>query len=273
MSDLNAQFASYIKEDSDFATQTGHPKVGPLDGVISADDSEFAAYELHKPEYLERVNAFLAALTQRPYINPYAACGHLKTKLAIAGLDFEAPTFTGLMGKSSMPVFQWGHPTPFEIEFGWVCVKGWYTLSAQILPSMIRPANPIAEKQEKKSDDESLEEAQSAPRGYFPSKNSNYRSGKKTHQKGTAIAANLRKNHYTLKTTLGDGSRVYTHTQGHSVHIHAAAMHGSTFSTYDPKGSLMGHGTSVAALRQHLATVHGRINDHKHSKGGFKNVS
>lgn len=263
MSNLDIHFGEFLAENRH---HTGEPKVGPMDGTFAADGDDYAAYQLDEPIYLNRLNAWLGALSQRPYINPYVALGVLKNKLTLCGIDFEnRGDFNigfGANGTFSTPLKQWGKSSDWSLKIHWVVVKGLYTLDAELV-------------KEKKSSSEINEKPilEKVEKGYFNYKNDSYRSGKASKQRGTGLADNLKKHGYALKTTLGDGSRVYTHTQGHALHIHTQGLHGATFSSYDPAGNIMGRGTSTAALRKHLATIHGRINDHKKSKGGFNNVS
>jgi hypothetical protein len=125
--DINTLFEQFI------TVSPGPPSVTPFDGVVAASDSQHALYQLtSNPEMLDRINAWLLALSARPYINPYTMAETIKQKLAVAGIDFKCPKFQEEIGKESNPIKQFGNPTEYYITFRWIGVKGWYTILAKI---------------------------------------------------------------------------------------------------------------------------------------------
>lgn len=233
--DINQAFTEYLKEDHDYPSPYGVPTISS-DGVVATGDQNKAAYQVTSdPEVLDKVNAWLAALTTRPYINAYAVTIYLKQKLAIAGLDFKEPKIEGESGQVEVPVTQWGNPTNFTLNFRWVRAHGWYTISAELTGTPVEKA-PIAEEDEIDEDTELVDEAPS------PFSIINSQQKRKAYQnlrlakrhKNQLININLRKlltnaakaGGKALKVAFGFGG--YTSNQGRSTHIHTKALRGKT---------------------------------------------
>jgi len=227
----NSIFMEYLIEDSDYPTTFGLPKVGPTDGVPSADDDIKSAHQVTTdPEMLDRFNPWLAALTQRPYINAYSVIMYLRQKMAISGLDFKEPSFKGDAGSESVPVTQWGNPTSLNLHFNWVKVRGWYTISANLVGVVKLPE----EIQEEGTDvDESSNPFSILNQSANNRKNKIQRLFKRNSTPNRIVAKGMRAaireintGSHALKAAIGTGG--YTHTQGRGLHIHTKALRGKS---------------------------------------------
>jgi len=238
---IDKAFKQFV-EDSDYPAQGSIiAKVGPLDGIPAADDDIKAPFQLTKDnEMLERVNAWLSSVVTRPYMNPHTVMGIIKQKLATASVDFDAPVFTGAYGNDLKPLKQFGHPTSFNLDVHWVLTKGWYTLNVQILGSVVPEVNFNERSGEDKSDI-------SGSRILDETWNS-----KKTIGHHRTLSGHG----YALKHTLPDGTQVYTHSQGHKIHIHQHAQRGLSFTALDPSGKQLMKANGSHNLHKLLRRIH-----------------
>jgi len=133
----------------------GNARVGPMDGPISADDVEVGAHNVHDPSVLDRINSFVGAMGDKPYINPYYAINRLWTKLQTIGISFNVDDvkFEDEKGKISLPLSQYGGrygfvdmdgivkqddgisgrlPGGLNLVITYVKIKGLVTMEAQI---------------------------------------------------------------------------------------------------------------------------------------------
>ena len=56
----------------------------------SVEDGSMGAHNVHNPDVLKRVNAFVGSVAMKEYLNPQQAVDELKNKLMRIGLNFEA---------------------------------------------------------------------------------------------------------------------------------------------------------------------------------------
>ena len=94
-------FKEHLKEDT-----------GKMVGTVpssgdSIEDGSIGAHNIHDPEVLKRVNAFVGAIGDGEYLNPQAAVEQLSSKLATIGLGFNA-TLDGDKGTTTAEVTQIG---------------------------------------------------------------------------------------------------------------------------------------------------------------------
>lgn len=242
----NEVFAEYLKEDSDYPTTYGLPKVGPMDGVVSADDDTHSPHQVTSdPDTLNRVNAWLASLTMRPYINAYSVIQYLKQKLTITGLDFKEPKFNGEYGTESVPVLQWGNPTSLVMNFKWVRTHGWYTISAE-LEGKVTPAEPISEDEAKEGEEVSessnpfslINTRQNWRRQRIQRLFKRNQSSSRVASMGMrkALSSGATKAGHAIKAAFGSGG--YTHTQGRKTHIHQKALRSKSFLSPNSIGKM-----------------------------------
>ena len=80
-------FKQHMKEDHGYAGG----QVGTATSV-SPEDSNIGAHNIHDPQVMEKVNAFVSSICTQEYINPKAAMEQLANKLATIGLSFKVPS-------------------------------------------------------------------------------------------------------------------------------------------------------------------------------------
>ena len=56
----------------------------------SVEDGSMGVHNVHNPDVLKRVNAFVGSVAMKEYLNPQQAVDELKNKLMRIGLNFEA---------------------------------------------------------------------------------------------------------------------------------------------------------------------------------------
>ena len=99
-------FKQHIKEGS----YTGY--MGDAKGVgvavqNSIEDSNIGAHNIHDPEVLKQVNAFVGSIAEREYLSPQKAVNELKEKLGRVGLSFDCQ-IEGDKGSKTVDVKQFG---------------------------------------------------------------------------------------------------------------------------------------------------------------------
>ena len=99
-------FKQHIKEGS----YTGY--MGDAQGVgvavqNSIEDSNIGAHNIHDPEVLKQVNAFVGSIAEREYLSPQKAVNELKEKLGRVGLSFDCQ-IEGDKGSKTVDVKQFG---------------------------------------------------------------------------------------------------------------------------------------------------------------------
>ena len=80
-------------------------------GVETSDaveDSVLGTQNIHDPDVLKRVNAFVGSVAEQEYIKPQFAFDKLKEKLARIGLTVSDASLTGDNGKVTAEVKQFG---------------------------------------------------------------------------------------------------------------------------------------------------------------------
>ena len=96
-------FKSYINEETvskPAGPSTQHPK--------SVEDGVIGAHNIHDPEVLKRVNAFVEALADSEFLTPQAAIHGLREKLMRIGLQFGDVETPGKNGTATVEVVQFG---------------------------------------------------------------------------------------------------------------------------------------------------------------------
>ena len=74
----------------------------------SPEDGSIGVHNIHTPEVLERVNAFVSSIADREFIKPQQAIDELKEKLQRIGLTCGDCTLEGPNGKTTVEVKQFG---------------------------------------------------------------------------------------------------------------------------------------------------------------------
>ena len=69
----------------------------------SVEDGWMGVHNVHNPDVLKRVNAFVGSVAMKEYLNPQQAVDELKNKLMRIGLNFEA-TIEGDKGTTTVDV-------------------------------------------------------------------------------------------------------------------------------------------------------------------------
>ena len=69
----------------------------------SVEDGSMGVHNVHNPDVLKRVNAFVGSVAMKEYLNPQQAVDELKNKLMRIGLYFEA-TIEGDKGTTTVDV-------------------------------------------------------------------------------------------------------------------------------------------------------------------------
>jgi len=73
----------------------------------SIEDSNIGAHNIHDPEVLKQVNAFVGSIAEREYLSPQKAVNELKEKLSRVGLHFDCQV-EGDKGSKTVDVKQFG---------------------------------------------------------------------------------------------------------------------------------------------------------------------
>ena len=100
-------FKQHMKEDHGYAGG----QVGTATSV-SPEDSNIGAHNIHDPQVMEKVNAFVSSICTQEYINPKAAMEQLANKLATIGLSFRIPSD----GNATVEVAQFGGRFGKEVD-------------------------------------------------------------------------------------------------------------------------------------------------------------
>ena len=97
-------FKQHIKESGYEGDAMG---VGTMD-QNSVEDSAIGAHNIHDPEVLKRVNAFVGSIADGEFLKPQQAVDTLREKLNRIGLTVSPVTMTGEKGKVTAEVKQFG---------------------------------------------------------------------------------------------------------------------------------------------------------------------
>ena len=73
----------------------------------SIEDGSVGVHNVHDPDVLKRVNAFVGSIADKEYLNPQQAVDELKEKLGRIGLGFDAK-IEGDKGSQTVEVKQFG---------------------------------------------------------------------------------------------------------------------------------------------------------------------
>ena len=99
-------FKQHVKEGS----YSGDRGDGQGVGVAvqnSIEDGSLGAHNIHDPEVLKQVNAFVGSIAEREYLSPQKAVNELKEKLGRVGLSFDCQV-EGDKGSKTVDVKQFG---------------------------------------------------------------------------------------------------------------------------------------------------------------------
>ena len=98
-------FKQHVKE-----AHSGYMGDGQGVGVAvqnSVEDGNISAANIHDPEVLKQVNAFVGSIAEREYLSPQKAVNELKEKLSRVGLSFDCQ-IEGDKGSKTIEVKQFG---------------------------------------------------------------------------------------------------------------------------------------------------------------------
>ena len=96
-------FKQHIKEGSDkTAAAVGSQTTN------SVEDGSIGVHNIHDPDVLKRVNAFVGSIAEQEYIKPQFAVDKLREKLQRIGLDMGDVDIKGDKGKITTEVKQFG---------------------------------------------------------------------------------------------------------------------------------------------------------------------
>ena len=98
-------FKQHVKE-----AHSGYMGDGQGVGVAvqnSVEDGNISAANIHDPEVLKQVNAFVGSIAEREYLSPQKAVNELKEKLGRVGLSFDCQV-EGDKGSKTVDVKQFG---------------------------------------------------------------------------------------------------------------------------------------------------------------------
>ncbi len=222
--DINKKFNLFLED------YPGNPHQGPITaGYTAIDDVDTSVYK-YTPEFVDKLNFYLADLKSAPAINPYTALTMLRMKFNMIGIDFGKPLLTGDSGHVNIPLLKyggkygvdlktgsigrdngWGEDAPgFYIHLDYLKHDGRWTLSAKI---------------EKGSGDNMNE---SFILGKFKDPSEVARNKSKAAMVKTSVADNPPQNHLGIKARI-DG-----------LHQHAAQAHfDAAFTHRDVSNSLL----------------------------------
>ena len=80
-------FKQHIKEYKGYAGDAYG--VGTIGSETSIEGGSIGVHNIHIPEVLEKVNAFVGSIADKEYLRPQAALEQLKAKLGSLGLSFK----------------------------------------------------------------------------------------------------------------------------------------------------------------------------------------
>ena len=78
-------FKQHIKEEGEGIGTTLQPK--------AVEDGSIGVHNVHDPDVLKRVNAFVQSISMKEYIDPHHAINELRSKLMRIGLNFGPVVF------------------------------------------------------------------------------------------------------------------------------------------------------------------------------------
>ena len=73
-------FKQHVKEEGEGIGTTHNPR--------AVEDGSIGVHNVHDPDVLKRVNAFVQSLSMKEYIDPHHAINELRSKLMRIGLNF-----------------------------------------------------------------------------------------------------------------------------------------------------------------------------------------
>ena len=93
-------FKQHIREEGEGIGTTLQPK--------AVEDGSIGVHNVHDPDVLKRVNAFVGSVAEQEYIKPQFAVDKLKEKLERIGLNVSDAALEGDNGKVTAEVKQFG---------------------------------------------------------------------------------------------------------------------------------------------------------------------
>ncbi len=101
-------FKQHIKEGNKSQMYVGDAAGVGTQVQNSVEDSAIGAHNIHDPEVLKRVNAFVGSIADGEFLKPQQAVDTLREKLNRIGLTVSPVTMTGKKGKVTAEVKQFG---------------------------------------------------------------------------------------------------------------------------------------------------------------------
>ena len=101
-------FKQHIKEGNKSQMYVGDAAGVGTQVQNSVEDSAIGAHNIHDPEVLKRVNAFVGSIADGEFLKPQHAVDTLREKLNRIGLTVSPVTMTGEKGKVTAEVKQFG---------------------------------------------------------------------------------------------------------------------------------------------------------------------
>ena len=101
-------FKQHIKEGNKSQMYVGDAAGVGTQVQNSVEDSAIGAHNIHDPEVLKRVNAFVGSIADGEFLKPQQAVDSLREKLNRIGLTVSPVTMTGEKGKVTAEVKQFG---------------------------------------------------------------------------------------------------------------------------------------------------------------------
>jgi len=101
-------FKQHIKEGNKSQMYVGDAAGVGTQVQNSVEDSALGAHNIHDPEVLKRVNAFVGSIADGEFLKPQQAVDSLREKLNRIGLTVSPVTMTGEKGKVTAEVKQFG---------------------------------------------------------------------------------------------------------------------------------------------------------------------
>jgi hypothetical protein len=193
-----------------------NPMAPIANGILGAGNNN--EHELYELSSIDSINAYLAALTARPFINPYYAIDDIKVRCASFGIDFEGIDFTEDYDTVTRPVKQWGKPTGHVISITYFKNKGLFTLGLEVSPAPVEEEVNISE-------EEKIEEGELDPQN----------GGKQA---------------YAIKVPGAN----YTHTQGKKGLLPAKALRAKILN-FDPRAALLPNDVPNADLNTNKSLI------------------
>jgi hypothetical protein len=99
-------FKQHVKEGHEQG-KYGAGNVG-VETSNAVEDGSIGAHNIHDPEVLKRVNAFVGSIAAQEYLKPQHAVDTLREKLSRIGLDVSPVSLEGEKGKVTAEVKQFG---------------------------------------------------------------------------------------------------------------------------------------------------------------------